>query len=429
MSGEAELATAVLDDVDDAISLALSLGAATVQFTPQPRGLVVRGRIDGSIRELGVLPGALQDAVVARIAEQACLGDVRRVPRQGLLHFAAGDRTYDLDVSTVPTKLGVQVTLRVPDHEGTPSSISDLGLSSDALAALRDALRRPHGVVVVCGPVASGKTTTMYALLQELATPDRALATIEDPVARLVPGVDQVEVDTVSGVTFARGLRAILRSEPDVALAGELRDGETANVAFRGARADHVVLAALDAPTTTAAVERLGGLGVDTRLASATLSCLVAQHLVRRVCSDCRETYYASADEIAELGRSDEESGRRLLARGRGCGSCEGTGFRGWAGVFEVLPLTDRVRELVGDAVPVASLRESAVADGMSTLWDEAVGLCLDGVTTVSEVRQVPARLSRHSRSASRGRSECASLKCGVASSRRPWFASALASA
>jgi type IV pilus assembly protein PilB len=191
-------------------------------------------------------------------------------------------------------------------------------------------------------------------------------------------------------VTFPRGLRAILRTAPDVVLVGDLADTATAQLAVRAARADRVVLAALDAPTAAAAVHRLGELGVDARTLSATLSCLVAQHVVRRVCPECRETYYASADEIAELRRPEDESGRRLLARGRGCASCAGSGFRGWAAVFEALPLTEEIRALVADDEAPTAIRDAAVADGMSTMWDEAVGLCLDGVTTVSEVRQVP---------------------------------------
>jgi type II secretory ATPase GspE/PulE/Tfp pilus assembly ATPase PilB-like protein len=293
-------------------------------------------------------------------------------------------------VTTIPTKLGPQVTLRVPDPEGEPTSIADLGLRSPVEAALREALRQPSGAVVVAGSVLSGRTTTLYAALRELTLPDSAVATIEDPVERLLPGLDQVEVDPPAGVTFLRGLRAILRTAPDVVLVGELGDADTSRLAVHAARADRVVLAALDAPTAASAVRRLVDLGVDARTLSSTLSCLVAQHLVRRVCAECRETYYASADEVAELGRPDDESGRRLLARGRGCASCSGSGFRGWAAVFEALPLTEDVRALVGDASAPTAIRDAAVAAGMSTMWDEAVGLCLDGVTTVSELRQVP---------------------------------------
>jgi type II secretory ATPase GspE/PulE/Tfp pilus assembly ATPase PilB-like protein len=378
------------DEVDEAIARALSLGATTLQFSPQSRGLVVRCRVDGAMQELEVLPRSLQPAVTSRLAQLANLRPVEHAPREGLLTFADDERSVDLRVTTIPTKLGPQVTLRVPDPEGEPTSIADLGLRSPVEAALREALRKPSGAVVVAGSVLSGRTTTLYAALRELTLPDSAVATIEDPVERLLPGLDQVEVDPPAGVTFLRGLRAILRTAPDVVLVGELADADTSRLAVHAARADRVVLAALDAPTAAAGVRRLVDLGVDARTLSSTLSCLVAQHLVRRVCAECRETYYASADEVAELGRPDDESGRRLLARGRGCASCSGSGFRGWAAVFEALPLTEDVRALVGDASAPTAIRDAAVAAGMSTMWDGAVGLCLDGVTTVSELRQVP---------------------------------------
>jgi type IV pilus assembly protein PilB len=267
--------------------------------------------------------------------------------------------------------------------------LSELGLGSGAEAVVREALRTPCGAVVVCGPVVSGRTTTLYALIHELIAPTRAVATIEAPIHRLEPGTSQVEANAAGGVSFASGLRAVLDSDPDVVLVGDLVDEETTRVAFRAARTDRLVLSAFEAPTASSAVVGLAELGVETYLLSSTLSCVVAQHLVRRVCGDCRETYYASAEEIAKLGRPDEESGRRLLARGRGCASCSGTGYRGYAAVFEILPLSERVRSLIAEGAATSTIRDAAVEDGMVTLRDGAVGLCLDGVTTASEILQV----------------------------------------
>ena len=181
----------------------------------------------------------------------------------------------------------------------------------------------------------------------------------------------------------------MLASDPDSVVVGDLRDPESARVAFGAARADRLILTALEAPTTASAVVRLAELGVEPHLLSSTLSCVVAQHLVRRICPDCRETYYASADEVASLGRPEEESGRRLLARGRGCASCDGTGFRGFAAVFEVLQVSDRIRSLIAEGATAALIRDAAVEDGMTTLREAAVGLCLDGVTSAAEVLQV----------------------------------------
>lgn len=375
------------DNVLETLRRALALGATTIQLTPQPRGLVVRARIEGTLQELDVFAES-RDALTT-ILDQAALGPVGRVPRQGVLSLVDGERTVDLAASALPTRLGVQVTLRVPDRDGPPSSLAELALGSAAEAVVRDALRRPCGAVVVCGPVVSGRTTTLYALLHELTAPERAVATIEAPIHRLEPGTSQVEASAAEGISFASGLRAVLGSDPDVVLVGDLGDDETAHVALRAARTDRLVLTALEAPTASSAVARLADLGVEPHLLSSTLSCVVAQHLVRRVCADCRETYYASADEIAKLGRPDEESGRRLLARGRGCTPCSGTGYRGYTAVFEILPLTETVRSLIADGAAASTIRDTAVEDGMSTLRDGAVGLCLDGVTTVSEVLQV----------------------------------------
>jgi type II secretory ATPase GspE/PulE/Tfp pilus assembly ATPase PilB-like protein len=375
------------DEVLETVRRALALGATTIQLTPHPRGLVVRARIEGTLRELAVFAES-RDALTT-ILDHAALGPVETLPRQGVLSLTDDERTVDLGASALPTRLGVHVTLRVPDRDGPPSSLSELGLGSSSEAVVREALRRPCGAVVVCGPVVSGRTTTLYALLHELTAPERAVTTIEAPIHRLAPGTSQVEANAAGDVSFASGLRAVLDSDPDVVLVGDLGDAETARVAFHAARTDRLVLTALEAPTASSAVTRLAELGVEPHLLSSTLSCVVAQHLVRRVCADCRETYYASAEEIARLGRPDEESGRRLLARGRGCTSCSGTGYRGYAVVFEILPLSERARSLIAEGVAASTIRDAAVEDGMTPLRDAAVALCLDGVTTAAEVLQV----------------------------------------
>ncbi len=387
---EPDEARADLEDaVDEALQRALSLGAATIQLAPSPRGLVARCRIDGSMHDLGTLEEASPGEVAARLMARSGLDPSHRTPQHGLLAVTHEERVVDLAVAAVPTKLGLQLVLRTRSHDGRPSVLSDLGLRPEADASLREALRSPSGVVVVSGPALSGRTTTLYAALREVTTPERAVATIEDPVEELVSGVAQVEVDAATGMTLLRGLRTLLRSDSDVVLVGELRDAETAQVAFRGARAERTVLVSLEASDAASALVRLGSLGVDPRLLAGTLSCVLAQSLVRRICADCRETYYASAEEIEALGRPEEEAGRRLLARGRGCASCGGTGYQGWRAVFESLPLTDEVRVLVARGAGADAVREAAVAAGMSTLSDEVVGLCLDGVTTPSEASLV----------------------------------------
>jgi type IV pilus assembly protein PilB len=360
-----EITEATSDRIDEIVELALSLGASSIHFSPQPDGLVVRARVDGVIRELERIPTGLEAAVTARL---------RTSPRASLLSTKHGDRlTLDLR------------------HEAPPSllALGELGLAPDHEQMLRAAIDQPYGLILVCGPARSGRTTTVYGALQELNTSERAAITVEDPVAQLVPGLDQIEVDPSAGITFARGVRTILRSDPDVILVGEIRDRDTAVATLGAAATGHLVLSTLHAGSTAGAVRRLTDLGVGAGLLGSTLTCLVAQRLARRICLGCRESYYPSADELAELGRPAEESGRRLLARGRGCASCGGSGYAGRVGLFEALPLTEEIRELLIAGASTAEIEREAVAAGMRTLLEDGARLCLDGLTTADEVRRV----------------------------------------
>ncbi len=362
-------------DLDEIIERALLLGASSIHFSPQPHGLVVRARIDGVMRELETLPSSEQESVTGRL--------------KAMTEFVTNESTIDLRIDVLPTKLGAKVTLRVHDEVAAPISLTDLGMTPDDEETLGNAIHQPSGAIVVCGPTGSGKTTTLYAALRELSAPERTLATIDDPVGFLLPGIDQIEVDPHAGLSFAQGLRAILGSDPDVILVGELRDEETARMAFQAAMTGHLVLSGQNAPTAAAAVRRLADMGVEPGVLSATLTCVVAQRLVRRVCKDCRETYYATEDDLAELGRPTNDAGPRLLARGRGCSACGDTGFRGRAGLFEVLRLTDDIRAPVADRVSTTEIHRTAVAQGMRTLREHGSRLALEGVTTAAEVHRV----------------------------------------
>ncbi len=229
----------------------------------------------------------------------------------------------------------------------------------------------------------------MYAALNELNTPERTLMTIEDPVEYLTPGVDQIEVNTRAGLTFARGLRTVLRSDPDVILIGEIRDEETAQIAIRAAMTGHLVCSTLHSQTAASAIRRFTDMGVEPGLLAATLTCLVAQRLTRRICPDCRETYKATKTELVALGLPNERAGRRLLTRGRGCAACGGTGYRGRIALFEVLVLTDEIRELIAHGASTVEIHRTAVAGGMRALRDDGNRVCLEGITTLSEIQRV----------------------------------------
>lgn len=389
MEATGESDTPAVAHVNKAIQLALALGASDVHFSPQPRGLVVRARVDGVVRELASIPASQQGAVTSRLKIMGRLDIAeRRAPQDGRVAVRAGDRTVDLRIAVLPTKFGEKVTLRVLAQASAPDSLSDLGLARDNEELLRKAIHQPFGAVFSCGPTGSGKTTTLYAALQELNTPERTLMTIEDPVEYLTAGVDQIEVNIRAGLTFARGLRTILRSDPDVILVGEIRDEETAQTAVRAAMTGHLVLSTLHTQTAAAAVQRLIEMGIEPGLLAATLTCLVSQRLARRVCPDCRETHEATPEELAQLGLPRDEAGR-LLAGGRGCPACGGTGYRGRVALIEVLPFTEEIRALVAARATTAAIEEAAVAGGMRTLREDGVRLCLEGVTTPDEVRRV----------------------------------------
>jgi type IV pilus assembly protein PilB len=381
--------TPAVAHVNKAIQLALALGASDVHFTPQPHGLVVRARVDGVVREVAAIPLSQQGAVTSRLKIMGRLDIAeRRAPQDGRVAVKAGDKTVDLRIAVLPTKFGEKVTLRVLSQASAPDSLAELGLARDNEELIRKAIHQPFGAVFACGPTGSGKTTTLYAALQELNTPERTLMTIEDPVEYLTPGVDQIEVNLRAGLTFARGLRTILRSDPDVILVGEIRDEETAQIAVRAAMTGHLVLSTLHTQTAAAAVQRLVEMGIEPGLLGATLTCLVAQRLARRVCPDCRETHEATPEELELLGAPDAKSAP-ALARGSGCPACGGTGYRGRVGLFEVLPFTDDVRALVAARATTAEIEQAAIAGGMRTLRQDGVRLCLEGITTPEEIRRV----------------------------------------
>jgi type IV pilus assembly protein PilB len=384
-----EPADADAPEVDEAIERALELGATDIHFTPQPEQTVVRIRVDGALRELETFPSSRQAAISARLRALGQLDDGTTHAPQGRIVFEHGEGATGLRIVLLPTAHGNKATLHVLKEFSLPTSLDELGMSNGIEETLRTAIAQPSGLVLVCGPEGSGCSTTLYAALRELNTAEKALATIEDPVEQMVPGVDQVEVDDEAGLTYDAGLRAILLSDPDVVFVGELTDSAAANGAMRAAVSGRLVLSRLHVTTPGAASDRLVELGVDRGAVSATLSCVVGQRLLRRICPDCREPYYPTAEELAELGRPSEEVGRRLLARGGGCVACGGTGLRGRIAIFEVLSVTDEIRDLIASGVSSVEVERVAVSEGMPRFRDEAIRLCLEGETTVSELRSL----------------------------------------
>ena len=374
--GDADLSSSepTINLVNSLLTKALDEGASDIHFEPRADQLAVRVRVDGVVRELAAVPAHAQPAVASRLKALGRLDLAnRQTPQEGRTTTSFGGDPVDLRIVSMPTPHGEHVSLRILTHRDRPPRIAELGLTPAAEQAFTTALEQPFGAVVVCGPSGSGKSTTLYGALDHLNSPNRALQTIEDPIEHLLDGVNQVQVDVAAGITFATGLRTIMRSDPDVVLVGELGDEETASMAITAATTGHLVLTTLHAHTAAGAIARLRDLGVDPSLIAGSLNCVVAQRLARRLCLECRTPVEAVADG--------------QLFGAVGCGSCHGTGYRGRVALREVLPVQGEIRSLVERSAE--EIFAAAVRHGMTTLRDDGTRLALAGVTSVDEVRRV----------------------------------------
>jgi type IV pilus assembly protein PilB len=372
--------------VNSVLTHAIEEGASDVRFEPRSSEFLVRARVDGVMRNLTTIPRHMQAAVTSRLKIMASLDIAeRRLPQDGRVSTHFDDEPIDLRIAVLPTRFGEQVVLRLGSRAKRPARLDELGMADHAEGALRTVLARPHGAVLVVGPTGSGKTTTLYALLDTLNTHDRVLTTIEDPVEHQVDGAAQVEVDTRAGLTFARGLRTILRSDPDVLLVGEIRDEETAAVSMQAALTGHLVLTSFHARDAAAAVARLVDLGVTAKLVGAALNCVVAQRLARRLCGECRKAVTVDATPFTEVLDGDVETVQVYEADG--CAACSGSGYRGRVPLVEVMPITTRLRRLIDG--PAEALAAAAVEEGMVPLRQVGLRLCLDGVCSPAEITRV----------------------------------------
>ncbi len=360
--------------VSSLLARALEEGASDIHFEPGAERLSVRVRVDGVVRELATVPAHAQPAVTSRLKALGRLDlAVRQAPQEGRASTSFGGDPVDLRIVSMPTPHGEHVALRILTRRDRPPQIADLGMSPSAAEAFTTALEQPYGAVIVCGPSGSGKSTTLYGALDHLNRPNRAVLTIEDPIEHRLEGVNQVQVDAVAGITFASGLRTIMRSDPDVVLVGELRDEETASMAITAATTGHLVLTTMHAHNAAGAIARLRDLGVDPSLVAGSLNCVVAQRLARRLCADCRATAEATAEG--------------QLYHAVGCARCHGTGYHGRVALREVLPVQGEIRALVERSTE--EIFAVAVRHGMTTLRDDGMRLALAGVTSVDEIRRV----------------------------------------
>jgi type IV pilus assembly protein PilB len=385
--GESTDDTPAVKLVHATLAQAIEDGASDIHFEPQEEDMIVRARIDGVTRPVALIPKQMQLGVVSRLKIMGNLDIAeRRAPQDGRISIRFHGNPLDLRIAIMPTTHGEQVVLRIMHRAVSKPDLAELGMTDTAREPFERAIRQPYGAVVVCGPTGSGKTTTLYTALHLLNDPGHVVMTIEDPVEYQIRGINQIEISPKSGLTFARGLRTILRSDPDVLLVGEIRDEETARIAMQAGMTGHLVLTTVHAHNAASAVERLKDMGVEPGLLASSVNCIVAQRLARRLCTDCREAYWPNDEELEAMGLL-ERKGEVYLHRSNGCGRCGDTGFRGRVALYEVMPVGKEIRSLVGASTD--QIFETAVGAGMTTLRQDGLRLCLEGVSSLNEIRRV----------------------------------------
>ena len=365
--------------------------ASDIHIEPYEREVVVRYRIDGVLHNVLTPPKRVHAALISRVKIMAGLDIAeRRTPQDGRIGIRIGDREVDIRVSIIPVANGERAVLRLLDKEHLLLDLNQLGFSPAHLERFDQLIRLPHGILLVTGPTGSGKTTTLYAALSQINTPDKNILTIEDPIEYQLKGIGQMQINSKIHLTFANSLRSILRQDPDVILVGEIRDAETAEISIHAALTGHLVFSTLHTNDASGAVTRLVDMGIEPFLVASSVAAIVAQRLVRTICPTCRQTYAPAPEELARLGLDGRPDGRPItLARGAGCPTCAGSGYRGRVAIYEILVVDDQIRRLIMAKADAGALRDAAVAAGMRTLRLDGMAKVLQGVTTAEEVLRV----------------------------------------
>ena len=361
--------------------------ASDIHFEPFEDEFRIRYRVDGALYEMSPPPKHLALPVVSRIKVMASLNiSERRLPQDGRINFPIGSRMIDLRVSTLPTQFGESVVLRVLDRSSVNLEIESLGFPKYVYEFVTEAIQRPNGIFIVTGPTGCGKTTTLYSCLRRVNTLDSKLLTAEDPVEYDIEGIMQVPITEAVGLTFSKALRSFLRQDPDIIMVGEMRDMETAQISIQASLTGHLVLSTLHTNDAPGAVTRLVDMGVEPFLISSTLMAVLGQRLVRTICKDCRTPFEPTEAQLALLNLSPHDLGDKVFYYGRGCSTCNDTGYRGRKGIFELLTVNDAIRSLINERAPTVVLRQKAVELGMVTLREDGLRGIFDGETTIEEV-------------------------------------------
>ena len=396
---EIEETADLLDDTSDApiiklvnhiISQSIKARASDIHFEPYQNSFTVRYRVDGILYDLLTPPKWIQPALISRIKVMAKMNIAeKRLPQDGRFEVKIGDQDIDVRVSTIPTAFGERLVLRLLNKSGSLLELQDLGLSPGRLQLLQRLVTSPNGIILNTGPTGSGKTTTLYAILSSINGPNINIITIEDPIEYQIKGISQIQVNPKIELTFARGLRSIVRQDPDVILVGEIRDRETAEIAVQSALTGHLVFSTLHTNDSASAITRLVDMGVEPFLISSSILAVVAQRLVRVLCTDCRRAYIPNPLYLKSIGISPDQFKDHRVYKAAGCENCFNTGYRGRAGIFEIMVLTERLKSLILKTFDSNRIKNEAVQQKMRTLRQDGMQKVLQGVTTIEEVLRV----------------------------------------
>ena len=386
-------AAPVIKLVNGIIARAADESASDIHFEPQAKDLLIRFRHDGVLHEIMTIPKRLQAGVLSRLKIMADLDIAeRRVPQDGRIGLIVGGRPIDMRVASLPTVYGEKIVIRLLDRSNAMLRLEDLGFSDLALARYTRSYTKPYGAVLVTGPTGSGKSTTLYGTLNILNIPEKNIITVEDPVEYRLAGINQVQINPKAGLTFASGLRSILRCDPDIIMIGEIRDKETAQIAVESALTGHLVLSTLHTNDAPGALSRLTEMGVEPFLTASAVDCVIAQRLVRRLCEYCKEAYPTTREMLERLDFAEEVvDGWKdvTLHRAVGCNRCNNTGYKGRLGIYEIMPVTEAIERLIVERKSADEIMRVAAAEGMVTLRQDGLERVIQGMTTIEEISRV----------------------------------------
>jgi len=375
--------------VDQILLKGVKSGCTDIHIEPDTNTMRTRYRIDGILQQGPALPKTLQSSMIARLKVMSNLNIAEtRLPQDGRFRFLMGKRSIDLRVSTFPTIHGENVVMRLLDKGKVILGLEHLGLTPKNMEQFKRAISRPSGIILVTGPTGSGKTTTLYSALTYLNNSERKIITLEDPVEYEIPLIRQGQINTKAGFTYSSGMRAILRQDPDIILVGEIRDAETAEIATQAAMTGHLVFSTLHTNDSAGAFPRLIDMGIEPFLVSSSVICVIAQRLIRKICTDCKAESVPTGEELAKLGLADK--GRKYkFYKGQGCDSCNGTGFSGRCAIYEILMVSQPIEKLVLERADGPVIKTKAVEEGMMTIFHDALIKAVNGQTSIDEVLRV----------------------------------------